>query len=157
MLEALQYDFMRNALAAAVLASFICGIMGTIVVSKRLVSMAGGVAHAAYGGVGMALFFGFTPQLGALGFALVSSLFMAWATLKAQSRADTIVSITWAVGMAIGVVFSDLAPGYGGDLMSYLFGSILMVTKRDIILMSVFALILCAFVPTFYGHLLVYS
>lgn len=157
MLEALQYDFMRNALAAAVLASFICGIMGTIVVSKRLVSMAGGVAHAAYGGVGMALFFGFSPQLGALGFALVSSLFMAWATLKAQSRADTIVSITWAVGMAIGVVFSDLAPGYGSDLMSYLFGSILMVTKRDIILMSVFALILCAFVPTFYGHLLVYS
>ena len=111
MLEALQYDFMRNALAAAVLASFICGIMGTIVVSKRLVSMAGGVAHAAYGGVGMALF-GFSPQLGALGFALVSSLL--WHGRRSGAiQADTIVSITWAVGMAIGVVFSGLAPGYG--------------------------------------------
>jgi len=76
MLEALQYDFMRYAVIAAVLASVICGITGTIVVSKRLVSMAGGVAHSAYGGIGMALFFGFSPQLGALGFALVSSCFM---------------------------------------------------------------------------------
>jgi len=157
MLEALQYDFMRYAVIAAVLASVICGITGTIVVSKRLVSMAGGVAHSAYGGIGMALFFGFSPQLGALGFALVSSCFMAWITLRATSRADTIISIIWAVGMAVGVIFSDLTPGYGADLMSYLFGSILMVTKGDIVSMGLLCFILSAFVPTFYSQLLAYS
>lgn len=157
MLEALQYEFMRNALAAAVLASVICGIMGTIVVSKKLVSMAGGVAHAAYGGIGMALYFGFSPQLGAIGFALASSIFMAWTTLRMASRADTVISIIWAVGMATGVIFSDLTPGYGADLMSYLFGSILIVAKEDILYMAILSLALCAFVPLFYGHLLAYS
>ena len=157
MFEALQYDFMRNALAAACLASVICGIVGTMVVTKRLVAMAGGVAHAAYGGIGMALFFGFSPQLGAMAFALASSLFMAWVTLKRQSRADAIIGIVWAVGMAIGVLFADLTPGYVADLMSYLFGSILMVTKTDIIFMTSMAVLLCALVPLFYGQLLAYS
>lgn len=157
MFEALQYDFMRNALAAACLASVICGIVGTMVVTKRLVAMAGGVAHAAYGGIGMALFFGFSPQLGAMAFALASSLFMAWVTLKRQSRADAIIGIVWAVGMAIGVLFADLIPGYVADLMSYLFGSILMVTKTDIIFMTSMAVLLCALVPLFYGQLLAYS
>ncbi len=157
MFEALQYDFMRNALAAACLASVICGIVGTMVVTKRLVAMAGGVAHAAYGGIGMALFFGFSPQLGAMAFALASSLFMAWVTLKRQSRADAIIGIVWAVGMAIGVLFADLTPGYVADLMSYLFGSILMVAKADIILMASMAVLLCSLVPLFYGQLLAYS
>lgn len=157
MFEALQYDFMRNALAAACLASVICGIVGTMVVTKRLVAMAGGVAHAAYGGIGMALFFGFSPQLGAMAFALASSLFMAWVTLKRQSRADAIIGIVWAVGMAIGVLFADLTPGYVADLMSYLFGSILMVTRTDIIFMTFMAVLLCALVPLFYGQLLAYS
>ncbi len=157
MFEALQYDFMRNALAAACLASVICGIVGTMVVTKRLVAMAGGVAHAAYGGIGMALFFGFSPQLGAMAFALASSLFMAWVTLKRQSMADAIIGIVWAVGMAIGVLFADLTPGYVADLMSYLFGSILMVTKTDIIFMTFMAVLLCALVPLFYGQLLAYS
>lgn len=157
MFEALQYDFMRNALIAACLASVICGIVGTMVVTKRLVSMAGGVAHAAYGGIGMALFFGFSPQLGAMAFALISSIFMAWVTLKGKSRADAIIGIIWAVGMAIGVLFADLTPGYMADLMSYLFGSILLVTNTDMILMSAMAVLLCALVPLFYGQLLAYS
>jgi len=135
MLEALQYEFMRNAVLAGLLASIVCGTIGSLVVVNRLVFLSGGIAHAAYGGIGLAFFFGLSYTLGTLGFSLVVAVVMATVTLKAKHRSDTIIGVLWAVGMALGVILLDLKPGYNVDLMSYLFGSILAVPTSDLWLM----------------------
>ena len=135
MLEALQYDFMRNALLAGLLVSISCGIIGSLVVVNRIVFMSGGIAHAAFGGVGLGFFCGFSPFLGAAIFASGVSLIMGVVSLKGKHRADTIIGVLWAIGMAVGIILIDLTPGYHVDLMSYLFGSILAVPAADIWLM----------------------
>ena len=135
MLEALGFEFMRNALLAGLLASLACGIIGTFVVVNRIVFISGGIAHAAYGGLGLAFFFGFSPLIGILGFSILVSMIMAAVSIKARHRADTVIGVLWAVGMALGVVLIDLTPGYNVDLMSFLFGSILAVPTSDLYLM----------------------
>jgi len=132
MLEALSFDFMQNALWAGLLASVACGIIGTLVVVNRLVFLAGGVAHAAYGGVGLAFYFGLPVLPATLGFTVASALAMGAATLRRAERADTMVGVMWAGGMALGIILIDLTPGYNTDLMSFLFGSILTVPRADI-------------------------
>ncbi|GAB1485666.1 metal ABC transporter permease [Aminivibrio sp.] len=136
MIDLLQFEFMRNALYAALLCSALCGILGTLVVVRKYVILAGGVAHAAYGGVGLALYAGVSPRLGAIAFSLLLAFPMAWVMLKKAARADAIIGVLWAAGMAVGIIFADLTPGYGSDLMSYLFGSILTVTGEDLLLMA---------------------
>jgi len=135
MWEALQYDFMRNALLAGLLVSISCGIIGSLVVVNRIVFMSGGIAHAAFGGVGLGFFCGFSPFLGAAIFASGVSLIMGVVSLKSKHRADTIIGVLWAIGMAVGIILIDLTPGYHVDLMSYLFGSILTVPAVDLWLM----------------------
>ena len=135
MWEALQYDFMRNALLAGLLVSISCGIIGSLVVVNRIVFMSGGIAHAAFGGVGLGFFCGFSPFLGAAIFASGVSLIMGVVSLKNKHRADTIIGVLWAIGMALGIILIDLTPGYHVDLMSYLFGSILAVPAADLWLM----------------------
>ncbi len=135
MWEALQYDFMRNALLAGLLVSISCGIIGTLVVVNRIVFISGGVAHAAFGGVGLGFFFGFSPFLGAAIFASGASFIMGAVSLKNKDRADTVIGVLWAIGMALGIILIDLTPGYHIDLMSYLFGSILAVPSTDLWLM----------------------
>lgn len=132
MIEALQFEFMQNALFAGLFASLICGIIGSFVVVNRLVFLTGGIAHAAYGGIGIAFYFGIPYLFGTIGVSLLSALLMTAVTLKAKSRADTFIGVLWAVGMATGVILIDLTPGYNADLMSYLFGSILAVPAADI-------------------------
>lgn len=132
MIEALQYEFMRNAVIAGVFASLICGIIGTFVVVNRLVFIAGGIAHAAFGGIGLAFFFGIPYLLGTLGFSLVAAMVMTLVLLKAKNRADTFIGVIWAVGMAVGIILLDLTPGYTVNLMTYLFGSILAVPNADL-------------------------
>jgi len=135
MLEALQFDFMQNAVLAGLLVSISCGIIGSLVVVNRIVFISGGIAHAAFGGVGLGFFCGFSPFLGAAIFASGASLIMGVVSLKARHRADTIIGVLWAVGMAVGIILIDLTPGYHVDLMSYLFGSILAVPPADLWLM----------------------
>jgi zinc transport system permease protein len=132
MFEALQLEFIRNALAAGILVSLVCGVIGTLVVVNRIVFLAGGIAHAAYGGIGLAFFMGWPYVAGTLGVSVVSAGIMAAVTLKARHRVDAMVGVIWAVGMAIGVILLDLTPGYNADLMSYLFGSILAVPASDL-------------------------
>ncbi len=157
MSEALQFDFMRNALWAGLLVSIACGIIGTFVVINRLVFISGGVAHAAYGGIGLGYFFQFNPMLGAILFSLVSALAMGLVQRKTRQRADTIIGVMWAVGMAIGIIFVDLTEGYKADLMSYLFGSILAVPKSDLLIMLLLDLIIVTLVILFYKELLAIS
>jgi zinc transport system permease protein len=132
MFEALQLEFIRNALAAGILVSLVCGVIGTLVVVNRIVFLAGGIAHAAYGGIGLAFFMGWPYVAGTLGVSVVSAGIMAAVTLKARHRVDAMVGVIWAVGMALGVILLDLTPGYNADLMSYLFGSILAVPASDL-------------------------
>jgi zinc transport system permease protein len=132
MIEALQFEFMRNAVFAGFFASLICGVIGSFVVVNRLVFLAGGIAHAAFGGIGIAFFFGIPYMLGTLGFSLIAAMLMTAVVLKNKHRADTFIGILWAVGMATGIILLDLTPGYNVSLMSYLFGSILAVPDSDI-------------------------
>ncbi len=151
MLEALQFEFMRNALMAGLLAGLICGIMGTLVVVNRVAFLSGGIAHAAYGGIGLSFFMGWPFLAGTMGFALGAAFLMAAVTLKAKHRADTIIGVTWAVGMAVGIVLLDLTPGYHVDLMSYLFGSILTVPSSDLLIMLCVGVMIFAVVGYFYN------
>ena len=157
MLEALQFEFMRNALLAGLLTSIACGIIGTFVVVNRIVFLSGGIAHAAYGGIGLAFFFGLPFILGTLGFALLVAMFMAVVTLKARHRSDTIIGVLWAVGMALGVILLDLTPGYNVDLMSFLFGSILTIPTSDHWLMLILDMVIIIAVGYFYNDFLALS
>jgi len=157
MFEALQYEFMRNALAAGLLASVICGIMGTLVVVNRIVFLSGGIAHAAYGGIGLSFFLGWPYMVGTLGFSLTAAMVMAAVSLKAKHRADTIIGVIWALGMACGIILLDLTPGYNVDLMSYLFGSILTVPVSDLWIMLIVGALIAGFVIYFYKDLLAIS
>jgi zinc transport system permease protein len=127
MLEALQLPFFQRVLLAALLASIPCGIIGTYVVAKRIASLSGGLAHAAFGGVGLGYLLGFSPMLGAAGFGVLGGVIIGLAYRRLRSGLDTLISMVWAVGMGLGILFVALAPGYAPDLMSYLFGSLLFV------------------------------
>ena len=136
MLDALSYEFMRHAVLAGLLASLACGVIGTLVVVNRVVFLAGAVAHAAYGGVGLAYFLGWPVLPCTMGFTLAASGVMAKATADGARDADTLIGALWACGMALGIILLDLTPGYAADLMSYLFGSILAVPVSDLWLMA---------------------
>jgi len=157
MIEALSYEFMQNALIAGLLVSFIAGIMGSLIVVNRMVFLAGGIAHAAYGGIGIALFTGIPIFLGTSLFAVIAALFMAVVTLKQKENIDIFVGLIWAVGMAIGIIFVDLTPGYNVDLMSYLFGSILAVSKDDLLFMGALFCVILLVLSLWYRQLLAVS
>ncbi len=156
-MEILHFEFMRNALMAGLLASIICGIMGTLVVVNRIVFLSGGIAHAAYGGIGLGFYFGWSYFPSTLGFSLFVSMVMAVVTMKAKHRADTIIGVTWAVGMAFGIILIDISPGYNVDLMSYLFGSILTVPKSDLWLMLIMSIIIIGVTTFYYKDILAMS
>ncbi len=157
MLEVLEFGFMRNALLAGVLVSIGCGIIGTLVVVNRIVFISGGIAHAAYGGIGMGYFFKISPVLGAIIFSIFSAMGMGLLQRRMKERADTLIGVMWAIGMAIGIIFLDLTPGYKADLMSYLFGSILAVPTQDLWGMVLINLFILGFVISFYKELLAIS
>ena len=131
----LNYGFMQNALVAAILAGVLCGLVGVIIVEKRLVMMSGGVAHTAYGGVGLGYLAGFSPLVGAVIFSLGAAFGIGTLRRRGGARTDVLISLFWSLGMAAGIVFVALAPGYPPDLNSYLFGNILTVTAADLWLM----------------------
>lgn len=155
MLEALQYEFMRNALMAGLLASVACGIVGVYVVVKRIVFISGGIAHTSFGGIGLGYLIGINPILGALFFSVVSSLAIGGIIRKTRISADTAIGILWAVGMAMGILFIRFSPGYTPDLMSYLFGNILTVPFSDILLMLALDVIIIAVVILFFKEYLI--
>jgi len=156
-LTALQFDFMRNALIAGVLVSLAAGVVGVYVVLNRVAVLSGGIAHAAYGGVGMAYFFGFDPLLGGMLFGLFAALAMNIVQRKTRQRADTLIGVMWAAGMAIGIIFVDLSPGYKVDLMSFLFGSLLAVSTSEIYIIAVLDVIVLLTVFALYRELLAIS
>lgn len=157
MLELLQYEFVQNALMAGLLTAIICGIVGSLVVVNRMVFLAGGVAHASYGGIGVALFWNLPFMLAVMGFTVLAAVTMALFVLKARNRADTFIGALWAVGMSFGIILLDFTPGYNADLMSYLFGSILTVSHVDLVYMTAILVIGVIFTVFYYNDLLAVS
>ncbi len=132
MLEILQYQFFQNALLIAVLASLAAGIIGTFIVIKRMSLISGSIAHSAFGGLGISYYLNSNPLIGGTVFSLLSAFSIAILRKKTGNRMDTLLSFLWATGMAIGLVFIFLTPGYSTDLFTYLFGNILLVSETDI-------------------------
>lgn len=131
------YDFLLDALVAAVLSGIACGIVGTYIISRRMVFLCGGITHASFGGIGIAYHFGLNPIGGALVFAVLSALGIEWASAKGRIREDSAIGIVWSVGMALGLLFIFATPGYAPNLMSFLFGDILTVSSSNIIALAV--------------------
>jgi zinc transport system permease protein len=153
LVEALSYEFMRNAVAAGVLASLLCGVIGTFVVVKRLAFTSGGISHAAFGGMGLAHFLGFAPLAGAVGAAVACSLALGLLGSERFRSHDAMIGVLWSAGMALGIVFIRLTPGYAPDLMSYLFGDILTVTSRDLAIAAALNLCVLAVVALLFKDL----
>ena len=136
--DILQYNYLSNAVIACLLSGVICGIVGTYIVARRMVFLCGGVTHASFGGMGIAFYLGLNPILGATIFAVLSSLGIEWANSHGKVREDSAIGMMWGIGMAIGVLFMSLRPGYtSGDMSAFLFGSIVTVTTADIIALAV--------------------
>jgi zinc transport system permease protein len=141
-IELLHYQFFMNAVYASIFTSISCGIIGTYIVSKRIVFISGGITHASFGGIGMGYFFGFSPILGAMIFSILSALGIEFMSKKTDVREDSAIAILWSFGMAIGVIFIFLTPGYSANLMSYLFGNILTVSGLNLILLFILSVVI---------------
>ena len=157
MLEVLQYDFIQNALIAGVLISIAAGIIGSLVVVNNITFLTGGIAHSSYGGIGLAIYLGLPVLFGATVFAVLTAVIIAFITLNNRNRIDAIIGMMWASGMAIGIIFVDLTPGYNVDLMSYLFGSIIAVSNDDLIYMTTLDVFIVCTVVFFYKQILAVS
>ncbi len=149
-MEFLHFTFFQNALLAGVLVSIACAIVGTYVVMNRMVFITGGIAHTAYGGIGIGVFLGVNPVVGAVVFSLAAAWAMGTVFYRTKQRLDTLIGVMWAVGMAIGIVFADVTHGYTAGLMSYLFGSILTISRVDLLFMGALDVVVVGLTLFFY-------
>ena len=152
-----QYEFIIKGLLGAIFASITAGLAGTYIVSKRMVFLSGGITHASFGGIGIGYFIGINPVIGAAVFGIMSALGVEYLSVKQKIREDSAIGMLWAFGMAIGIIFIYLTPGYTPNLMSYLFGSILTVTNADIIALGIMSVILILYFGIFYRTILYIS
>ena len=139
-----EYRFLANALIASILSGLVCGIIGTYIVARRTVFLSGGITHASFGGIGIAYYFGANPILGAAVFAVLSAIGIEWVSDRKKIREDSAIGIMWSVGMAVGIIFIYMTPGYVPNLMSFLFGNILTVTSGDLIALGSLAVVVVA-------------
>lgn len=144
-MDLLQYEFFRNALLGVLIISISAAMIGTYIITRRLVAISGGVTHACFGGLGLGYFLGINPVVMAGAFAIASSVGVEWMSSRFRVREDSAIAVVWAIGMAIGVIFVFLTPGYVPELNSFLFGNILTITRADIIAFGIFTLALIAF------------
>lgn len=152
-----QYTFINHALIAALLSSIICGILGAYIVSKRMVFISGGITHASFGGIGIAFYLGIAPFLGASIFAVLAAFSIELIAKKGKVRSDSSIGILWSLGMAIGIIFVYITPGFTPNLMSFLFGSILTVSSHELIYMGILALLISTFFIVFYRPILFFG
>lgn len=144
-MDLLQYTFFQNALLGSLLASIACGIIGTYIVTRRLVFISGGITHASFGGIGLGLFTGISPLLSAALFSVMSAFGVEWLSKRKDMREDSAIAVFWTLGMALGIMFSFLSPGFAPDLSAYLFGNILTISHSDLWMLGCLALVLSIF------------
>ena len=148
-MDLLQYTFIQHALIGSLLASIACGLVGTYIVTRRLVFISGGLTHASFGGIGLGLYTGLPPILSAAVFAVLSAFGVEWLRKRKYMRQDSAIAVFWALGMAVGVMFTFLSPGFAPDLSAYLFGNILTITQSDLALLGSVAAVLVIFFALF--------
>ena len=148
-MDLLQYTFFQHALLGSLLASIACGIIGTYIVTRRLVFISGGITHASFGGIGIGVFAGISPILSAAIFATLSAFGVEWLSKRNDMREDSAIAVFWTLGMAVGIIFSFLSPGFAPDLSAYLFGNILTITQSDLIFLGIVTACLAAFFAYF--------
>ncbi|MCD8103062.1 MAG: metal ABC transporter permease [Alistipes sp.] len=148
--DILRYSFLTNAVIACVLSGIVCGVLGTYIVCRRMVFLSGGITHASFGGIGIAHYLGQDPILGAALFSVLSAVGIEWSSSRGQVREDSAIGIVWSVGMALGIIFIYMTPGYAPNLMSFLFGSILAVTSSDIVATGTLAVIVVGLFTLFH-------
>ena len=148
-LELFNYTFFQHALLGSLFASIACGIIGTYIVTRRLVFISGGITHASFGGIGIGLYTGISPILGAAIFSVLSSFGVEWLSKRKDMREDSAIAVFWTFGMAVGIIFSFLAPGFTPDLSTFLFGNILTITLSDIWMLAILSLVLIGFFTCF--------
>lgn len=144
-MDLLQYTFFQHALLGSLLASIACGLVGTYIVTRRLVFISGGLTHASFGGIGLGLYTGISPILSAALFAVLSAFGVEWLSKRKDMREDSAIAVFWTLGMALGIMFTFLSPGFAPDLSAYLFGNILTITASDIALLGVLSVVLAVF------------
>ena len=144
-MDILQYTFFQNALVGILLISIVAAIIGSYIVTRRMVFIAGGLTHASFGGLGIGYFAGISPTLSALAFAIITALGIEFSSHTKRIREDSAIALFWAVGMAVGIIFIFLTPGYTPGLSEFLFGNILTITTSDIILFAIYALVLLVY------------
>lgn len=132
-----EYTFFQNALLGSLLASIVCGFIGTYIVTRRLVFISGGITHASFGGIGLGVFLGINPVLGAMSFAILSAFGVQWMSQRGHVREDSAIAVFWTLGMSLGIIFCFLTPGFMPDLPSFLFGSILTISHADLWLLGI--------------------
>lgn len=154
-MDLLQYTFFQHALLGSLLASIACGIIGTYIVTRRLVFISGGITHASFGGVGIGLFAGISPILSAAVFSVLSAFGVQWLSRRSDMREDSAIAVFWTFGMAIGIIFTFLAPGFTPDLSAFLFGNILTISRADLGMLAVVAVLLVVFFAVFI-HSIIY-
>lgn len=140
-----QYQFFQLAIVGVCLISIASAIIGTYIITRRLVAISGGVTHACFGGLGLGYYLGINPIAMAALFAVGSSLGVDWMSRRYRIREDSAIAVIWAIGMAIGVLFVFLTPGYVPELNTFLFGNILTINISDIIVFAVYTAVLLAF------------
>lgn len=153
MTDLLSYDFFQHALLSTLLIGISCGLVGTYIVAKRMVFISGGITHASFGGLGLSYYLGLSPMFGATVFSLLAALGILFLSEKKKAREDSLIGIFWSAGMAIGILCIYLTPGYAPNLMSYLFGNILTVTRGQLILSALLCLLIIGFFVRFYRPL----
>lgn len=154
-MELLDYAFFRNAIAAVFILSIASAIIGTYIITRRLVSISGGITHACFGGLGLGYFLGINPVITAALFAVGASVGVEWMSSRHKVREDSAIAVVWSVGMAIGVIFVFMTPGYVPELNSFLFGNILTITTADIVSFAIFTVILLLFFTLFYKKIVI--
>ncbi|MCC8199153.1 MAG: metal ABC transporter permease [Tannerellaceae bacterium] len=155
MTELLQYAFFRNALIGSLLTAVACGMVGTYIVSRRLVFISGGITHASFGGLGLGFYLGTNPILTAMVFSILSAFGVEWVSKSQDVREDSAIAGVWSLGMALGVIFIFLTPGYAPNLSAYLFGNILTISYTDLYWIAGLVLVL-SLVFTLYIREIIY-
>ena len=154
MTDILQYSFFQNALLGSLLASILCGIIGTYIVARRLVFISGGITHASFGGIGLGVYFGINPIVSAMVFSVASALGVEWMSRKGDVREDSAIAVFWTFGMSIGIICCFLSPGFMPDLSSYLFGNILTIDTSDLWLLAGVGLLAVSVFALFFRQIL---
>jgi zinc transport system permease protein len=153
-IDLIHYRFFTNAISAAMLISVLCGVMGAYIVARRIVFISGGITHASFGGIGLGYYLGINPLFGAAVFGILSALGIEFLAKKTEVREDSAIGMLWSFGMAIGIIFVFLTPGYAPNLMTSLFGSILTVGTTELWLMIALAACIILFFVLFYRLIL---